>query len=76
MASGRSGDLSRQLEALFQIGTLGGLSDAPLLERFVAGREEAGEAAFRAWWIATGRWSCASAGASSRTTTMPRMPFR
>ena len=48
MASGRSGDLSRQLQALFQIGTLGGLSDAPLLERFVAGRDEAGEAAFRA----------------------------
>jgi RNA polymerase sigma factor (sigma-70 family) len=48
MASGRSGDLPRQLQALFQIGTLGGLSDAQLLERFVAGRDEAGEAAFRA----------------------------
>ena len=48
MASRRSGDLSKQLQALFQLGTLGGQSDAQLLERFVAGRDEAGEMAFRA----------------------------
>jgi RNA polymerase sigma factor (sigma-70 family) len=48
MAGGQSGDLSRHLSSLFRVGTLAGVPDAQLLERFVAGRDEAGEAAFRA----------------------------
>jgi RNA polymerase sigma factor (sigma-70 family) len=48
MGSRRSGELFGHLETLFRIGTVVGLSDAELLERFVAGRDEAGEANFRA----------------------------
>jgi Sigma-70 region 2 len=33
---------------LIRIGSVGGLSDVELLERFVSGRDEAGEANFRA----------------------------
>ena len=76
MGSRRSGELFGHLETLFRVGTVGGLSDAQLLERFVAGRDEAGEVAFRRWWRGTGRWCCASAGASCTTRTMPRTPSR
>ena len=48
MGSRRSGELSGHLETLFQDGAIGGLSDAELLGRFIAGRDGAGEAAFRA----------------------------
>ena len=48
MGSRRSGELLGHLETLFRVGAVGGLSDAQLLERFVAGRDAAGEAAFRA----------------------------
>ena len=40
MASGRSGIALRQIGRLFDEGTLTGLTDAQLLERFVAGRDE------------------------------------
>ncbi len=40
MASGRSGIVLRQIRRLFDEGTLSGLTDAQLLERFVAGRDE------------------------------------
>jgi RNA polymerase sigma factor (sigma-70 family) len=36
----------RQLERLFRVGAVGGLTDAQLLEQFVAGDDEAAEAAF------------------------------
>ena len=48
MGSRRSGDWFGHLEKLFRDGAIGGLSDAQLLEQFVAGRDEAAEAAFRA----------------------------
>ena len=48
MGSRRSGELFGHLETLFRVGAIGGLSDAQLLERFAAGGDEAGEAAFRA----------------------------
>jgi RNA polymerase sigma factor (sigma-70 family) len=48
LAGRRSGDLFKHVSSLFRLGTLTGVSDAQLLERFVAGRDEAGEAAFRA----------------------------
>ncbi len=40
MASGRSGIALRQIRRLFDEGTLIGLTDAQLLDRFVAGRDE------------------------------------
>ncbi len=76
MESRRSSELFGHLETLFRVGAIGGLSDAQLLERFVAGRDEAGEAAFRAWWSGTGRWSCASVGASCTIRTTPRTHSR
>jgi RNA polymerase sigma factor (sigma-70 family) len=48
MASGRSGDFLKNLSTLFQAGTVGGLSDAQLLEQFSIRRDGGGEAAFRA----------------------------
>jgi DNA-directed RNA polymerase specialized sigma24 family protein len=44
--SGRLGTDSRFLEALFSAGTSCGLTDAELLERFVARHDETAEAAF------------------------------
>jgi RNA polymerase sigma factor (sigma-70 family) len=55
MGSRRSGELYEHLETLFQVGAVGGLSDAQLLERFVASRDQAGEAAFRALVARHGR---------------------
>ena len=49
MAGRRSGDTFKNLSSLFLVGTLGGVSDVQLLERFVAGRDEASETAFRAF---------------------------
>ena len=48
MAGVSSREVSRHLNTLFQCGAAGQLSDAELLERFVAGRDEAAEAAFAA----------------------------
>ncbi len=39
---------NRQLERLFRMGTVGGLTDGQLLERFVAGDDEEAESAFEA----------------------------
>ena len=44
-----SGSVARQIESLFDVGSMAGLTDRQLLERFTApGREAAGEAAFAA----------------------------
>jgi RNA polymerase sigma factor (sigma-70 family) len=48
MISGSTRPAARQLETLFRLGTLGGLSDAHLLERFLVHRGEDAEAAFAA----------------------------
>ena len=48
MGSRRASELSGHLETLFRFGTASGLSDVELLDRFVSGRDEAGEANFRA----------------------------
>jgi RNA polymerase sigma factor (sigma-70 family) len=47
MKNGRS-EPGRQLDRLFRLGTVGSLSDPQLLEQFVAGDDEAAEAAFEA----------------------------
>src|SRR5262245_18889247 len=48
MAHLASGSVARQLESLFEGGSVAGLSDGQLLERFVARRDAVGEAAFAA----------------------------
>ena len=48
MAGTSSREVSRHLNTLFHCGATGQISDAELLERFVAGRDEAAEAAFAA----------------------------
>jgi RNA polymerase sigma factor (sigma-70 family) len=48
MAGVSSREVLRHLNTLFQCGAAGQLSDAELLERFVAGRDEPAEAAFAA----------------------------
>jgi RNA polymerase sigma factor (sigma-70 family) len=49
MARVASGTLVRQIESLFDVGSMAGLTDRQLLERYaISGREAAGEAAFAA----------------------------
>ncbi len=48
MAFGLSGDGPRQMRRLFASGTVGGLTDAELLDRFATRRDEAAEVAFEA----------------------------
>ena len=43
-----TGSVARQLGTLFECGSVAGLSDRQLIERFTAGRDAAGEAAFAA----------------------------
>ena len=47
MRGARTG-AGRQLERLFRVGTVGGLTDTQLLEQFVAGDDEAARVAFEA----------------------------
>jgi polysaccharide biosynthesis/export protein len=47
MAGGPSVAVLRDIETLFDTGTVGGLSDRQLLERFVSGRDPSAEAAFQ-----------------------------
>jgi len=48
MATGLSGDGHRQMRRLFAPGTVGGLTDAELLERFATRRDESAEVDFEA----------------------------
>jgi RNA polymerase sigma factor (sigma-70 family) len=48
MAIGTRGNALRHLNTLFSVGTIGGLTDAQLLERFTGHRDETAELAFRA----------------------------
>ena len=48
MRCGRDSALVRQFRTLFEAGTVAGLSDGQLLERFLEGRDESGEVAFAA----------------------------
>ena len=72
-----NGAIQRQLRTLFNLGTIGELTDGQLLERF-ATRRAARRPSWRSrpWSSGTGRWSCASAGMHSAIRTMPRMPSR
>ena len=77
MAHLASESLVRQLGSLFEGGSVAGLSDRQLLERFTTGERDAvGEAAFAALVAGTGPWSWTSAGNFWATTTMPRTPSR
>ena len=44
----RSNDAGRQLDRLFRLGTVGGMTDSQLLEQFVTGDDEAAALAFEA----------------------------
>ena len=46
MANGQNGAAERHIRVLFQVGTIGGLSDRQLLERFAEGAAEEAELAF------------------------------
>ena len=48
MAYAATGSVFRQIESLFEGGSVAGLTDRQLLERFIARRDPAGEAAFAA----------------------------
>ena len=48
MASGMSASVVRQIGSLYEGGSVAGMSDRELLDRFNAGRDAAGEAAFAA----------------------------
>ena len=48
MASGQAGIFLRQVQTLFEVGAVGAMTDAQLLERFLTGRGGAPEAAFEA----------------------------
>ena len=77
MAHLATGSIVPQIESLFDGGSVAGLTDRELLERFTA-RRDAGGGSWRSprWWRGTGRWCWASAARSWATATMPRMPFR
>ena len=47
MAGGRTG-IIREIDRLFSLGTVGGMTDAQLLALFVAQRDDAAEVAFEA----------------------------
>ena len=61
MASARSGMALGPIQRLFDEGTLTGLTDAQLVERFLDRRDEG---AFAALVRGTARWSWRSAGVS------------
>ncbi len=46
MSHATAGPIGRQIESLFEGGSVAGLTDRQLLERFTAGRDAAGDAAF------------------------------
>ena len=48
MTKGKQGTAPRHLDTLFRVGTVGGLTDAQLLERFTSRRDETSELAFAA----------------------------
>ena len=77
MVSGRPGAVLESIRFLFRVGTVAGLVDAELLERFVARRDaDAAEAAFTALVERHGPMVLASAGTCSATRTTPRTPSR
>jgi hypothetical protein len=48
MARARYGTALRQIQTLFSVGTVGGMTDGQLLDRFTAGTREAADLAFAA----------------------------
>ena len=52
----RSG-VESELRAIFEGGTVAGLTDSQLLDRFAARRSNEAEPAFTPWWRGMVRWS-------------------
>jgi hypothetical protein len=61
MAKGSTKSALLQIRTLFELGTLGGLTDAQLLELFETRSGDDAEDASRRWCIGRGRWCSASA---------------
>ena len=76
MAYAASGSVVRQIESLFEGGSVAGLSDRQLLERFTAQRDAAGEAAFAALVTRHGPMVLDVCRSSWVTGTTPRTPSR
>ena len=72
----RDGDVLSQIRTLFQAGTLGGLTDRQLLERFAMHPHEAAEAAFGVLLERHGPMVLRVAGGSWTTRSTPRTPSR
>ena len=65
-----------RMESLFDGGSVAGLSDRQLIERFAARRDSTGEAAFAALVARHGPMFWASAGSFWVTVIMPKTPSR
>ena len=83
MTNAGGGEPFRGIRTLFESGTLAGLPDAQLLERFASSRAEAEprppmrpRQPFRPWSPGMGRWCWASAAAFSLALRTSKMPFR
>ena len=71
-----SGIGSVPMRALFEDGTLTGLTDGQLLERFTLGERELAEAAFTLWSSGMAPWCCGSVNKCLAIRTRPRMSSR
>ena len=69
----RSRSLATHFRSLFTGGTLTGLGEGQLLDRFVSRRDEA---ALKSWSPGTVRWSWPSAADGSTILTISRTPSR
>ena len=76
MAQPGSGMALRHVHTLFNIGTMGGLTDGQLLERFTSGHDEAAELAFAALVERHGPMVLRVCQSSFAIGMMPKMPFR
>ena len=77
MPNGVRGSALRQIHALYSVGTLAGLGDGPLLERFATLRGEEAELAFAALMARHGPMVlrvCRRVLATSTTRTTPSRP--
>ena len=77
MTVGRpNGAMLRQLRTLYNIGTIGGLTDGQLLEHFATERAKWPSWPSRHWWSGTRRWSGAPAWRSFATSMRRKTRFR
>ncbi len=76
MASNLSGTALRSIRALFTTGTVGGLADAELLERFIARDGDGSELAFASLVERHGPMVLRCCRSVCAMPILPRTPFR